>query len=851
MGMSRFSDGKFDLIVVADHQLDDQSKLELQTMLINASEALYEATEGQLWFGDIHIADDDWGLGAAEMVLHADDGRAFATIGGYGIPGQRMHLFANSDHKTLVHEFGHHAFGLYDEYVREVITDQIDRQAPEPAEYATQLYREIPLQGSEHDEEEDGLANEWAVLRFGNQLRQTITNTHTTNLLTVYGSFLGNPMTQSSGPVAYHRRTNISCAASTAPASVIHSIMDNSHDPVVTEFCTSLNHNLLRNDDPDLANAHTTAYGGLSCWEVIRNQMLDRWDHPLAIPDSQATSGPDITQSLDYAPPNFFELVKEGRVVLVMDRSGSMADDGKIVGAKYGVEVWLLAMKRLGDYLSVIWYDETIDVRLPLTEIQGTTDVQTLIDTTNEVLPQGYTNIRDALYAAHEEITSRPNRAAIQGVILLTDGIHNRPVDTSALEVVPTFQNAGIPILGIAVGAEENVDTATLQTLCNETGGVLQVAHTFPNYDPADDASVRGTAGIQVGQAHALLRSGASIYGDLEIGSEGRVASAMSKPGKSSTKLKKLADIFGLANTGELLRRRAAPGTGVVRFHVEEGADYAMLTAIYREKEGLNIVLIDPDGKVVEYDNNQRIFIESDSPIRIALVKKPKPGYWRAILSRTTDGEPFTVFYNVEVNNRRIAVHGTVDPWVDVGQAAVIRASGNWKDILSDLDVTARIRDPHGGVHTVVLSDAQHGEPNSGDYVGVFVAPERGRYAVDLTIANRGKAVVAGGMHRFMHGPVGDRTKPQTIDISSDAPVFIRRIPLFFDVGQRPPLVDLDDRSGGKPKFPVQPPKTKPKPLNIQRALKRAQQIKAATEKAPRKNTKKTKKRPAKKLKTK
>jgi hypothetical protein len=849
MGMSRFSEGKFDLIVVADHSLDVQSKVALQAMLLNASEALYDATEGQLCLGDIHIADENWGLGAAEMVLHADEGRAFATIGGYGIPGQKMHLFTDSDHKTLVHEFGHHAFGLYDEYVREVITDQIDREASEPAEYATELYREVPLQGSEHDEVEDGLANEWAVLRFGNQLREAIINSHTPNLLTVYGSFPDNPMTQTSGPVAYHRRTNISCAAPTSPAPVIHSIMDNSHDPVVTEFCTSLNHNLLRNDDPDLANSHTTAYGGLSCWEVIRNQMLDRWDHPLAIPESQASSGPNVTP--DYSYPSFYDLVKEGRFVLVMDRSGSMTDDGKILGAKYGVEVWLQVMKRLGDYLSVIWYDESIDVRLPLTEIQGTTDVQTLIDTTNDVLPQGYTNIRDALYAAHGEITSRPNRAAIQGVILLTDGIHNRPVDTSALEVVPTFQDAGIPILGIAMGAEENVDTATLQTLCSETGGVLQVAHTFPNYEPADDASVRGTAGIQVGQAHALLRNGASVYGDLEIGSEGRVASAMSKPGKSSTKLRRLADIFGLANADELLRRRAAPGTGVVRFHVEEGADYAMLTAIYREKEALNIVLIDPDGHVVEYDNNQRIFIESDSPIRMALVKKPKPGYWRAILLRTIDGEPFTVFYNVEVDNRRITVHGTVDPWVDVGQAVMIRASGNWKDILSDLDVTARIRDPHGGVHTVMLSDTQHGEPNSGEYVGLFVAPERGRYTVDLTIANRGKAIVAGGMHRLMHGRAGGRAKPETIDISSDAPVFIRRIPLFFDVGQRLPLVDLDDRSGGKLKVPVQPPKTKSKPLNIQRALKRAKHIKEATEKTASTKTTRTKKQSAKKRKIK
>jgi hypothetical protein len=826
MGMSRFSNGKFDLIVIADHPLDDQTKSDWKMKFYLASEALFDATEGQLSFGNIYIGDNNLGLGSAEFVLHGYDGRAFATFGGYGKPGQKVHLFANSGEKTIVHEFGHHAFELDDEYTSEVYRDPIDKDAPAPAGYtnANPIFNEVPLEPSELVSAD--LEYAWAIIKFGNEVVEAIVREHTPTLLDCYGSYPSSPLEDGGRYVIYQQTDGLRCA--TVP-NANFSLMDDSNDPLVTEFCTAANHNLARFDDAQYANAHTARYGGLSCWEVIHDTMLERWDFPLTVPDPEAVPGPDVSQSLTYSPPAFHDLVREARFVLVMDRSGSMAEDGKIVGARRGVEIWLQTVTALGfgDFLSVIWYDDENNVVLPLSDITTVSNVQDLIDSTNSILPQGFTNIRDALLEAHQQITSHGDRAALQGVILLTDGVHNRPVDTSPLEVVPTFQEEGIPIMGIALGGPENVDFETLETLCAETGGVLQAVSAFEGYDPEDDASVSSVAGVLVGFAHALLRNGAAIYGDVEIRREDRVASTMSKRGKASTKLKNLAGVFEFQDANALARSRGGNGAAIVRFHVEDGADYTLFTAAYQAKEDLEVILVDPEGNVVEYDDNQRILIECASPIKIAIVKKPKAGLWKAVLARKSTGEDFRVFYYAEVDNRRIAVHGEVSPRVPMEQAAVIRASATWKDQISGLDVIARIRDPQGGLHSVELSDAQYAEPNSGDYVGTFVPEMPGRHSIELTIANRGKAILAGGIHRVMHGPEPTRKEAQVIDISSGAPPFVRRIPLYFDAGKRPQPIDTDDKFGGRIRYPVKPRKTKLKPSNMQRLLKRVQHRKS------------------------
>ncbi|WP_158008208.1 VWA domain-containing protein [Methyloceanibacter methanicus] len=807
--MGRFSDGKFDFIVVADHVLGETARQQWMDKFVEASRRLFDATEGQISFGNIYIGDNSFGLGAAEAVLHDINGRAFATIGGFGQPGHRFHLFSNSTPNTIVHEFAHHAFALHDEYLKVLGVDSIDRDATPPDGYALDppFYDQVPLITSELPPQD--LQGNRALIRFGNQLIEQFVEAHTPELLTTFNSFGADPMTQGGGRVFYHKTDGIGCADA---AGAIYSIMDQSNDLAVTEFCTAANHDLSGLENAEYANRHTDEYGGLSCWEVMRDKMLERWDFPLIVPSPEAQPG--AFGGYEHEDPLRHDLLSEGRFVLVMDRSGSMADAGKIVGAKYGVELWLTYMAEVGDFLSVVWYNENVDVALGLEVIADTANLQGLVAEANNVVPQGFTNIRDALYEAHQQITSREGQAALQGVVLLTDGIHNRPIDTSALEVIPTFQADQIPILAIAVGDQNDVDMETLETLSRETGGALQAAFAAVNYDASDDFSVRGSVGVLIALAHALLRDGAALFGELQIGSEDSVAAAMSKEGAQGEKLKSLAEMLGLRETSALLGRRTVPGAATVRFLVEEGANYTAFTILYREKQDVEVTLVDPDGNAVEYDGVQNILSQSpQSPLKVAIVKEPKPGLWKAVLARKTPGEPFSLFYAVEIDNERIAVRGDVDPLVPIGGTATIRASGNWQDLLSDLDVTARIVDPQGGIHMVSLSDEQYIEPNSGSYLGTFVPTMPGRHAVEITIANRGRAILAGGIHRAMHGPAPDKDKPQVIDISSAAPVFTRRIPLFFDAGVRRKPVDKDQKASGKVPFPVKPRKLKLKPV--------------------------------------
>ena len=120
MGTGSFNGGKFNFVVTASHVMDQAEKTEWQALFLQASRALHEATEGQLSFGSIFFSDDGWGLGACEFALHPIDGTSYATLGEYGRFGRSIQLFrtvrTEGDQRAIVHEFGHHAFGLGDEY---------------------------------------------------------------------------------------------------------------------------------------------------------------------------------------------------------------------------------------------------------------------------------------------------------------------------------------------------------------------------------------------------------------------------------------------------------------------------------------------------------------------------------------------------------------------------------------------------------------------------------------------------------------------------------------------------------------------------------------------------------------
>jgi hypothetical protein len=98
----------------------------IQRAITDASAGLADATDGQYAFGNVDIVNDSGAEHEAEIWIKSEAGSAYGTAGLYGSPGEHITLYyptnctgtpaLDGDAYTIAHEFGHHVWGLKDEY---------------------------------------------------------------------------------------------------------------------------------------------------------------------------------------------------------------------------------------------------------------------------------------------------------------------------------------------------------------------------------------------------------------------------------------------------------------------------------------------------------------------------------------------------------------------------------------------------------------------------------------------------------------------------------------------------------------------------------------------------------------
>lgn len=778
--------GVFTVIAVADYPIFGQvDEFQWQRVLTDLNQGIYQASQGRIRI-EVFLSDESWGLGQAEFVLHQiAESPAYATNGQFGRFGEAVHLFdwAAATRHTVVHEFGHHAWGLGDEYTAPLLSDDIDDTAP-----ADPTNTVIPLSDPGNDPAE--VVNSSAVLRFGVILgRRTVTAYDPdAATVTVAPAFSADPRTAEPKVVWFQRTIGVGCSEDpTARFCLMESFFPGATPKF--DFCIAG----PDNHDPDGDTAHTERHPGESCWDVIQRVMAERFDHTLAAPE-ELVATPAVPPELE-----FFSLEKEARVVLAMDRSGSMGTDNKIQGARYGAEFWLRSLAQSDtDWLSLLWYNEAITVQLGLGQYSLPQDVDDAIDEMNVVSPGGNTNIRDALYEALNQIQSRNNRAALQAVVLLTDGIHNRPEGSAAEEVIPDFQADGTQIICVALGGPENIDFAVLEQLATETGGtVIRVESGVPDFV--------GRLYIQVGLAWAegVLRNGNVRDGEVNVAPVPKEVTALGDV--SQPPFEKFLEAMGFRSLEELLKAKPA-SIAVVPFLVEDGAQKAKFSSFYTPEQNLWTYLVAPDGTPVDFATPGNVLIRPASPFTSALVKAPKAGRWRAIVTGAVGAVPVDARYLAMVENRNVVVAGGCRPEVALGEVVDFWCSATYRDRLSGLNVTAEIVAPNGVSHSINLTDADADDPRSGNYRGFFVPDVQGPHRYRTRIVSKGNTSRAGAMHRLLHSdPKGDKGT----SLDTEAPAFVRLIPGYFDVGKRPVPKDVDPRYEGPPRRPVRRRKNK------------------------------------------
>ena len=125
-GNGTFKDGKFTFCVSVRFNATPAQLQQIRTAFQNASQILADATDGQHRFGTVRIVNNSGASATAEFWVNSGTGRAYATQGKYGVRGEHVNLFFESDFQglhgsdgdayTIAHEHAHHAYGILDEY---------------------------------------------------------------------------------------------------------------------------------------------------------------------------------------------------------------------------------------------------------------------------------------------------------------------------------------------------------------------------------------------------------------------------------------------------------------------------------------------------------------------------------------------------------------------------------------------------------------------------------------------------------------------------------------------------------------------------------------------------------------
>ena len=141
-------------------------------------------------------------------------------------------------------------------------------------------------------------------------------------------------------------------------------------------------------------------------------------------------------------------------LAVVLDRSGSMADEGKIGYAKKAVRSLMDQLKE-GDYFSFVIYDDVVQVIRESRRINDKRDLRGLLD---EVYPRGATNLGGGLVAGLEQVERHRDREYLNRVILLSDGLANRGiVDPHELgRIAQRYRAKSISVTTMGVGLDFN-----------------------------------------------------------------------------------------------------------------------------------------------------------------------------------------------------------------------------------------------------------------------------------------------------------------------------------------------------------------------------------------------------------
>ena len=179
-----------------------------------------------------------------------------------------------------------------------------------------------------------------------------------------------------------------------------------------------------------------------------------RLEGRLNFPRIHEHGGP-VSLQLSVVTPDRCDPVRIPKnLAIVLDRSGSMGSEQKIEYARASVRA-LVDRLRSDDILSIVIYDDLVEVLRPASRVGDKEAIKRLID---EVAPGGWTNLGGGLVEGFRQVKRFCSETYANRVVLISDGLANRGItDRRRLEkITRRYRSESISLTTVGVGLDYN-----------------------------------------------------------------------------------------------------------------------------------------------------------------------------------------------------------------------------------------------------------------------------------------------------------------------------------------------------------------------------------------------------------
>lgn len=474
----------------------------------------------------------------------------------------------------------------------------------------------------------------------------------------------------------------------------------------MNEFCVAGNHDKPNSSGLGGGETAQSVHRKKSCWEQISG--LDKaWK--ISAPAGLPVSAPPA-----FSPtPTFGTSCGKPKVVIVIDRSGSMSTDNRLSFAKLGAEQFINSFAN--GSLAIVSLSNSASVNFALTEINDDVARSNAKAAVNALAAGGATNIGDGLLAALGQLRNQGDCPSCEKtIILLSDGEHNTGTPPEA--VISELNNDGVKLITSVIGSNISVSGETsLQDLTNQTNG------EYYRISTASDATGQSLPGYgSSGLIGLFTRLGSDIKGDALLKQEQLMI--------TSGQVREIPI---------LVETRAVNST------------FAVMRA--DQSDNVTLTLRSPVGATYTGSSGPNVEFTSSSNSRSFRVTAPEQGTWTMVVS----GGPIRTG-KLEVLS--FAKHDGVrlDAWVDQQSVPAteniqVYATPTFEgERVVGASVTGVVGRPDGSKVTISMFDDgldSHGdiEANDGIYSVVFNSYSiEGTYVIELTAQNSNGRAYAG-----------------------------------------------------------------------------------------------------------